>query len=47
MHTYELYWAPEGKLIATVKARTEVAAKRKAPRPYRKYIGEIYAKQID
>lgn len=43
MNTYKLYWAPEGKLIATVKARTESAARRKAPQPYRKYLGEIYA----
>jgi len=43
MNTYKLYWAPEGKHVATVKARTESAARRKAPQPYRKYLGEIYA----
>lgn len=41
--TYGVYWSPEGKKIATVQARTERAARRKAPRPYRKYLGEVYA----
>lgn len=43
MNTYQLYWAPEGKLIATVRAKTMRAAIRKAPYPYRRYLGEIYA----
>jgi len=43
MITWKLFWAPEGKFIATVQARTERAARRKAPMPYRKYLGEIYA----
>ena len=46
MKTWELYWSPEGKLIATVKAKTAKAAIRKAPAPYNKYLGEIYAKEI-
>lgn len=41
--TFELYWSPEGKLIATVHASTKRAAIRKAPQPYHKYLGEIYA----
>jgi len=41
--TYKLYWSPEGKEIATVTAKTREAAIRKAPQPYRKYLGEIYA----
>ena len=44
--TWELYWAPEGKLIGTVQASTEHAAVRKAPMPYKQYFGEIYAKLI-
>jgi hypothetical protein len=41
--TFDLYWSPEGRCIATVQARTPTAARRKAPQPYRRYIGEIYA----
>lgn len=46
MKTFDLYWAPEGKKIATVQAKTARAAIRKAPMPYRKYLGEIYATEI-
>ena len=41
---YTLYWSPEGRPIATgVEARSARAAKRKAPHPYRRYLGEIGA----
>lgn len=41
---WNLYWSPEGKQIAeNVEASTAKAAKRKAPKPYRTYQGEIYA----
>lgn len=41
---WQLIWAPEGKVIATgVEAKTAQQAKRKAPQPYRRYLGEIYA----
>jgi hypothetical protein len=43
MSTYKLFWSPTGQHIATVTARTERAAIRKAPKPYRQYLGEIYA----
>ena len=43
MNTYKLIWSPEGRVIATVQAKSERAAKRKAPKPYRKFLGEIYA----
>jgi hypothetical protein len=43
MKTYYLYWAPTAQLIATVQARSPRAAIRKAPKPYSKYLGEIYA----
>lgn len=46
MKTYKLYWAPEGRCIAIVRAKDARAAKRKAPMPYRKYLGEIYAEEI-
>lgn len=47
MKTWDLYWSPEGRKIATVQARTDLSAKRKAPLPYRKYQGEIYARKVD
>jgi hypothetical protein len=43
MKTYTLYWSPEGRPICTVQANSLKAAKRKAPKPYSRYIGEIYA----
>ena len=43
MTTWNVVWAPEGRVIATVTARTARAAIRKAPRPYRRYLGELYA----
>ena len=46
MNTYDLFWSPEGRKIATVKATTAKAAKRKAPKPYVRYQGEIYAVQV-
>lgn len=45
MNTYKLFWSPTAQYIATVKAKTARAAIRKAPQPYRKYLGEIYAVQ--
>jgi hypothetical protein len=44
--TFDLYWSPTGQKIATVRARTKRAAVRKAPKPYRKYLGEIYAVEV-
>ena len=46
MKTYDLFWSPEGRKIATVQARTMRAAIRKAPMPYRRYLGEIYAVEV-
>ena len=41
---WTLFWSPTGQVIATdVEADTEKAAIRKAPQPYRRYLGEIYA----
>ena len=45
MKTYNLFWSPEGRCIATVTALTAHAAIRKAPKPYSEYLGEIYAEQ--
>jgi hypothetical protein len=41
MKTWKVYWSPEGKCIATVQARTELSAIRKAPKPYRKFLDEL------
>lgn len=46
MLTWKLYWSPEGRCIATVQATTMRAAIRKAPKPYRRYLGEIYAVEV-
>lgn len=43
---YKLFWSPEGRPIATVLADTPSEAVGKAPLPYRKYLGEIYAEEI-
>ena len=46
MATFNLFWAPEGKKIGTVEADDSRKAIRKAPMPYRKYLGEIYAEVV-
>lgn len=46
MKTYILFWSPTGQRIATVTARTMGSAIRKAPAPYRRYLGEIYAQEV-
>lgn len=45
--TFDIYWSPEGRRIATVKAKDSITAKRKTPQPYRRYMGEIYVTEID
>jgi hypothetical protein len=40
---FTVWWSPEGRPIAIVRAKTARAACRKAPQPYRKYLGELYA----
>jgi hypothetical protein len=47
MNTYDLIWSPTGQHIATVTASTMRAAIRKAPKPYSRYKGEIYAKKTN
>ena len=46
-YLYTLYWAPEGKPIATVRATDGWRARKLAPQPYRKAIGEIYSVRHD
>lgn len=44
--TFRLVWSPEGKTIATVQARNMTEARRQTPKPYRKFMGEVYAEEI-
>jgi hypothetical protein len=46
MPKFRLVWSPEGREIAIVSARSAKSARRKAPQPFRKYLGEIYVEQI-
>ena len=43
LRVFDVFWAPEGRKIATVHATGYPQACRLAPMPYRKYLGEIYA----
>ena len=47
LKTFRLVWSPEGKTIATVQAIDASKAKRMAPMPYRKFLGEIYVEEIN
>lgn len=47
MPRYALMWSPEGRTIAQVDAPNERAALRQTPKPYRKYLGEIYVIPLD
>jgi hypothetical protein len=46
MTTYQLRWSPTAQVIGTVQAATPRLAIRKAPQPYRKFLGEIYAEEV-
>lgn len=46
MNTFDVYWAPEGRLLVTVEANGIARAKRMAPPPYRKYLGELYVLEV-
>lgn len=46
MKTWKLFWAPEGRQIAIVRAKNHLDAVRKAPLPYRRFLGEIYAEEV-
>ena len=44
--TYKVRWAPTMDVIAIVRARDAGTARRKAPKPYRKYLGEISVEEM-
>ena len=43
---WDLYWSPEGRKIATVMAKSQKDAVRKAPRPWWGKLGEVYAVEV-
>lgn len=43
LKSFALRWAPTGQALGVVRARTASEAIRKAPKPYRRYLGEIGA----
>ena len=45
LKVYRLYWAPEGRQIAVVRAATAAIAVKKTPKPWSKYLGEVYAEE--
>ena len=45
MKTWDIFWSPEGRVIATVAAVDAKSAKKKTPLPYRKYMGEVYVEE--
>lgn len=46
MNKYDLIWCPSYSGISTVFAKNFRSAKRKAPYPYRKYLGEIIVELV-
>jgi hypothetical protein len=46
MKAFRLIWAPTGKEICVVSARSVTQARRLAPYPWRQYLGEIRAEQV-
>jgi len=44
---YRVVWSPEGRTIAEVTASSHKNACRKAPMPYRRFQGELYAEAIN
>jgi hypothetical protein len=43
---WNIFWSPEGRVIATVEAKTAVEAKKKTPKPYKKFMGEVYVEEV-
>ena len=46
LNTYDLYWSPERRKIATVQAESSFKARRMAPKPYHHATGEVYAVRV-
>ena len=43
---FKLVWAPEGKTLAIVDVKDEKAARKMAPLPYAKFVGEISVDKV-
>lgn len=46
MKTFRLIWGPTAECIGEVSAHTACAAVRKAPMPWRRFLGEIRAEEV-
>lgn len=46
MKTFRLIWGPTAECIGIVEARDVCAAIRKAPLPWRRFLGEIRAEEV-
>ncbi len=44
---YQLRWAPTMERIGVVRAASPSDARRKAPKKYRKYLGEIDVEKVE
>lgn len=47
VYWWDLYWSPTAQHIGIVRASTPKLARARAPKEYRKYRGEIYARRRD
>ena len=43
---WNIVWSPEGRTIATVRAASMQAAKKLTPKPYSKFMGEVYVEAV-
>lgn len=43
---WNIVWSPEGRVIAAVWALTARAAKAQTPKPYSKFMGEVYIEEV-
>ena len=47
MQTYILFWSPEGRPIGYCEADNAKSALKRTPKPYRRYMGEVYAQTLE
>ena len=45
LKVWRLYWAPEARQIAVVRASTAAIAIKRTPKPWSKYRGEVYVEE--
>ncbi len=44
--TFRLYWAPDAHTISVVEASSAAEARKKAPKPYKKFLGEVGVEEL-